>query len=102
MFERDSIWMGLFSGLAIPFASYGILLMVSEKLEVLLFPGRSLAEPLFDAATLEVIALCANLVPLHFFNKRRFTQGMRGVLISTMGYAILWLISTGLPFFEAK
>ena len=102
MFERDSIWMGLFFGLAVPFAGYGILLMVSEKLEVLLFPGRTLAEPLFDAATLQVIALCMNLIPLHFFSKRRFILGMRGVLISTMGYAVLWLISSGLPLFDGK
>ena len=102
MFEKDSLWIGLFLGLAVPFAGYGILLMVSEKLEVLLFPGRSLAEPLFDSATLQVIALCLNLVPLHFFNRRRFTLGMRGVMISTMGYAVVWLISSGLPLFEGK
>lgn len=98
MFERDSIWIGLFLGLAVPFAGYGILLMVSEKLEALLFPGRTLPEPLFDSATLQVIAICLNLIPLHFFNKKRFILGMRGVISSTMVYAILWLISLGLPF----
>lgn len=102
MFERNSIWIGLFLGLAVPFAGYGILLMLAEKLEALLFPGRTLAEPLFDNATLQVIALCLNLLPLHQYNKRRFDLGMRGVMISTMFYAICWMISIGAPLFGGK
>jgi len=102
MFEKNSIWLGLLLGLAVPFAGYGILLMLSEKLEALLFPGRNLAEPLFDSATLQVIALCLNLLPLHQYNKRRFDLGMRGVMISTMFYAICWMISIGAPLFGGK
>jgi hypothetical protein len=102
MFERNAIWFGLLLGLALPFAGYGILLMLSEKLQVLLFPTRQLAEPLFDAATLQVLAICLNLIPLHFYNKHYFIKTMRGILIATMAYALLWLIGSGPGLFEGK
>lgn len=102
MFERNALWFGLVFGFALPFAGYGVLLMLSEKLEALLFPGRQLPEPLFDAATLQVMAICLNLIPLHYYNKRYFIKTMRGILIATMVYALLWVFNAAPGLFEGK
>ena len=95
MFDRNALWIGLVLGLAVPFAGYGVLLMVSEKLETALFPNRTLEDPLFDPATLLAIAVCLNLIPLHYFNRRRYSQSMRGVMTATMVYVAIWLFLFG-------
>ncbi|MBK6950343.1 MAG: hypothetical protein IPH16_21725 [Haliscomenobacter sp.] len=87
--------MGILVGLALPFAGYGVLLMLSEQLELTLFQGKELAEPVFDEITLQVLALCLNLIPLHLYNKQRFTLSMRGVLIATSLYALAWIFLFG-------
>lgn len=99
MFDRNAVWMGILVGLALPFAGYGILLMLAEKAEALLFPTRELPEPLFDNITLQVLAVCLNLIPLHLYNRRRYMHAMRGVMMATMLYAMAWLIFSGSSLF---
>ncbi len=101
MFDRNAVWMGLLVGMALPFGGYGILLLLGEKLEDLLFPTRQLPEPLFDHITLQVLAVCLNLIPLHLYNKRRYMASMRGVMIATMLYAIAWVALSGSSLFKA-
>ncbi len=95
LFNRNAIWMGILVGLALPFTGYGVLLMLAERLEAALFKGKELAEPVFDDITLQVLALCLNLIPLHLYNKQRFALSMRGVLIATSLYAVAWLLLFG-------
>ncbi|MBV6428022.1 MAG: hypothetical protein KIPDCIKN_02547 [Haliscomenobacter sp.] len=94
-FNRNAIWMGILVGLALPFAGYGVLLMLAERVETVLFQGKELAEPVFDGITLQVLALCLNLIPLHLYNKRRYALSMRGVLIATSLYALAWVFLFG-------
>lgn len=100
MFNKDAIWVGLLTGLGVPFVSYAVLLMVSEHFQVAFFPERSLNDPIFDTLTLQVIALCCNLIPMHLYNKRRLLHAMRGIALATFAYAVVWLILFGVEVFQ--
>ncbi|HMQ45826.1 MAG TPA: hypothetical protein PKA00_04340 [Saprospiraceae bacterium] len=49
----------------------------------------------FRERTSAVIAISLNMIPLNVFQKRRFTQSMRGIVIATVGLVVLWLIYFG-------
>jgi hypothetical protein len=39
---------------------------------------------------------------LHYYNKRYFIKTMRGILIATMVYALLWVFNAAPGLFEGK
>lgn len=100
MFNRDARWVGLLVGLIVPFVGYAVLLMVSERLQEYLFSDRPLTEPLFDTLTIQILALCTNLIPLHSYNKMRFAHAMRGVVLATFLYAATWMAFFGVSLFD--
>lgn len=93
--NKDAIWVGLLIGLAIPFVGYALLLTLYEQFELWGWVSQSGFPANFRKRTLMVIALCLNIFPLNFFNKRRFTQSMRGIVIPTAAYVVLWLVLFG-------
>ncbi len=100
MFNRDTRWVGLLVGLVVPFVGYAVLLMISERVQEHLFADRPLTEPLFDTLTLQILALCMNLIPLHRYNKMRFALAMRGVVLATFLYAAAWMAFFGVSLFD--
>jgi hypothetical protein len=100
MFKRDNLWIGLAAGMLVPFVGYALLLMASERLDAYLLESRGVQQPVFDALTLQILALCLNLLPLHLFNKRRFARAMRGVMLATLIYAFAWMVFFGSSLFD--
>ena len=100
MFQRDNLWIGLSAGLLVPFVGYAFLLMASERLDAYLLESRGVQQPVFDALTLQIMALCLNLIPLHIFNKKRFARAMRGVMLATFLYAFAWIAFFGSSFLD--
>lgn len=100
MWTKNTIWTGLLAGVLVPFVGYAVLLMLAEKFQVYFLPEQSPNDPVFDSMTLQVIALCGNLIPMHLFNRRHFAQAMRGVVFSTLGYAVVWFVLFGVEIFQ--
>lgn len=94
--NRNALWFGLVVGLVLPFVGYAVLLMIYDGLESSgLLSGEGFSEN-FRQRTLGIVAICLNLIPLNFFQKRRFTQSMRGLVLATFLYAVVWFIYFGL------
>lgn len=93
--NRNALWFGLIIGLVLPFVGYALLLSLYDWLESAgALSGRGFS-PNFRQRTLGIVAICLNLIPLNFFQKRRLTQSMRGLVLATLIYAVVWFINFG-------
>ncbi|AEE52891.1 hypothetical protein [Haliscomenobacter hydrossis] len=93
--DRNQIWVGIVTGLLVPFVGYAVLLMVSEKLDEWLPQFTTDGESVIMPRTLYLLAICINLIPFHLFDRRRFAKAMRGVIIATMILGVAWLVYFG-------
>ncbi|HMN90716.1 MAG TPA: hypothetical protein PKD70_01360 [Saprospiraceae bacterium] len=97
--NRNKIWIGLLIGAALPFVGYAILLMVYDQLDAIGWTSRTGLSDNFRQRTLGVIAICLNLIPLNYFQRRRNFESVRGIAIMTVLYAIGWVLYFGKTIF---
>ncbi len=86
MWNRNSLFQGLAMGIVIPILAFGLFLLVLDNLESI---GA------VRQRTLAIIAICLNIIPFNIYQKRRFTQSMRGLATATVIYAVIWVIVYG-------
>jgi amino acid permease len=92
----NKIWIGILVGLCIPFASYGIILMIYDKLDYYeIFNPSGLAAN-FRERTIALLAIICNIIPLQIFNKKNLLDSMRGIVFPTLFYVILWMYYYGM------
>ena len=95
LFNRNALWFGLVIGLFLPIAGYGILLVIYDWMDAAGLLSSSGFAPNFRDRTLGIVAICLNIIPLNAFQRKRFTQSMRGLVISTFIYVAIWFIYFG-------
>jgi hypothetical protein len=81
--NRDALWVGVIVGLLVPFVGYAVLLMLYEQVEALGW---------IQKGGLSIVAICLNLWPLNVYQKKRFTDSMRGIVLPTGLYVIIWVV----------
>ena len=96
--RKDHILIGLLIGAVIPFVAYAIILIIVETLQ----NSGAIRMDSFEGKynrTMGLIALCFNIIPMNIFKKRYQINSMRGIIISTLAWAGVWLWYFGfLPF----
>lgn len=98
--EKNSIPFGLIAGLIIPFVAYAVLLSIYDGLDSYgMVSGSGFSEN-FRFRTSAIVALALNAIALNYYQKRRWTNGMRGVVIATTLYVVLWLYKFGGDVFQ--
>lgn len=90
--NRDAIWVGVVVGLLVPFVGYAVLLMIYEALENLGWASSAGFLGNFRERTIALVAVSLNIIPMNMFMARRNGNSMRGVLVVTMVYAIIWFL----------
>ncbi len=94
----NNLWLGAIIGLIVPFVGYAILMMILEQLGSV----NSLAEKGlnfdFRTRTMGLLAIAMNIIPMQIFKKDRANEGIRGLVITTMIYAVIWVYYFGLAF----
>jgi hypothetical protein len=88
--RKDHLIIGVLIGAAIPFVSYAILMVLVETLQDSGVIRLDTFEGRFNR-TLGLIALCFNIIPMNIFKKRYQLNSMRGIILSTLAWAIVWL-----------
>jgi amino acid permease len=82
--------------LCVPFASYGILLVIYDKMDYFeLFSPVGLAAN-FRERTIALLAIICNVIPVQIFNRRNMFEAMRGMVFPTLLYVSLWMYFYGL------
>ncbi len=99
IFDRNTIWIGLLLGLALPFVGYAVLLTLFEQLEQLGLVSQKGFSANFRVRTLTVIAICFNVIPFNYYQRKRYIQSMRGLVFPTVIYAVAWVITFGKEIF---
>lgn len=92
MFNRNSFVTGLILGLFIPLAVSGGLFLLFKILDQLNIMSVTGFRPLFRERTITLIGIVANALVINRFNKKRFTESMRGVSVATFVYVFIWLL----------
>ncbi len=94
--KRNQLGFGLVLALVMPIMLYGILLAVYDLLDDQGWLTSAGLSTNFRDRTLGLVALCVNLYLLQQFRKHHATQAMRGVVLATMVYVILWMVVYGI------
>jgi len=96
----DTVFIGILIGLCVPFASYGILLVIYDQLD-----HWGILNPLgmtsnFRERTIALIAIICNVIPLQLFNRHLFLDAMRGIVFPTLIYVVLWMYFYGFDLLQ--
>ena len=92
----NKVWIGILVGLCIPFACYGILLMIYDKMDYFEIFNPVGLGPNFRERTIALMAIICNVIPLHIFNKKNALEAMRGIVFPTLFYVVLWMYFYGM------
>lgn len=95
MWNKNAIPVGLAIGILLPLLAFGLLMLLYNQLEAAGIVSEEGFSPMFRERTTGVIAICANLIPLNAFQKRRAINSMRGVVLATVVYVIIWVVYFG-------
>ncbi len=98
--KNNTILIGVFAGLLVPFVGYAVLLMLSERLDVWLPQFTEDGESVINTRTVYLLAVCCNLLPFHFFDRNRLPRSMRGVMLATLLLGLAWLVYFGKHIME--
>jgi amino acid permease len=98
--QYNKLWIGILTGLCVPFASYGILLMIYDKMDYYeIFNPAGLASN-FRERTIGLISIICNIIPLQIFNKKNFLDSMRGIVFPALFYVALWMYFYGIELLQ--
>ena len=98
--NKNSIIVGIIVGTVIPFVGFAILLEIWDQLEAADVVSVEGLSPNFRRRTLALVALSLNLLPFFYYNRKYFTQSMRGVVFPTVLYGIAWFVYYGAGLIE--
>ena len=94
-YKNDKMWIGLLAGLLIPFVGYAVLMMILEMLGANDTLANTRLNFNFRERTLTLLALALNLIPLQFFRTKRANQAIRGLVLATLAYGVVWVYFFG-------
>lgn len=87
----DKMIYGIVLGICIPFACYGILLMVYDQLDKMNIFNNSNLSSNYRERTIAIIAIIGNAICMQILNRKNALQAMRGLVFPTLAYVILWM-----------
>jgi len=96
MLNKNSFINGMFVGFLIPLVSFGVLMLLYKGLEASGVIGTTALSENFRVRTMAIVAIAFNAIPMNRFQKRRYTDSMRGIVIPTMVFVVIWMVYFGL------
>ena len=90
MLREDNLVVGLAMGAVVPVLAYVLLESLQGALFDLGLTAPDGAQIEFRQRTLALLAVCANLGPFFLQSRLRNEKSLRGVVIATAIYAIMW------------
>lgn len=95
MLRRNKIWVGLLVGIILPVIGFGIFYGIFQFLDRADAVSDVGLGEAFRLRTIGIVAIGLNAIALNTYYKRRATQPMRGLVIATCIYVVVWLIYFG-------
>lgn len=86
--NKDSLSLGILSGIFMPLFGFGLLQGLFIVLSNLVNSGYGN----WSMRTITLLAICFNLIPFNYYKKRRYENSMRGIIVPTVILAIIWAV----------
>jgi len=99
MFDRNAFSVGLIIGILLPLIGFPIFYGLFHGLESLDFMSDTGFRPFLKERTAAIIAIALNAIVLNIYNKKKYTETMRGVVIPTFVYVLAWILIFGKTIF---
>ena len=98
-YDRNKLFLGILIGLAMPIITYATLLTLMETFDAYgPLTQVKLAESI-KMRTLALVSLCINVFIMRWYQRRRYDESMRGVLIAIAVFALAWIVKYGTEIF---
>ena len=98
MLNQNKVIIGLICGLVVPFIAYAIILTVYDFGDVRGWFDSSSVTETFRSRTQGLLAIASNLITINIFRRKKHDESMRGVVIGTSVYILIWIIVFGKTF----
>ncbi len=99
MFNRNNVVAGILLGIILPIVVFVLLYQVFSLLEIRgAASGAGLSEN-FRVRTLAIVAMAVNVLPMRVFQKRRWEDSVRGIVVATAALALGWVFYFGKGLF---
>jgi hypothetical protein len=88
---KDNFLNGLIIGLIIPIVGFGLLWFINNGLmKANAFGSSTLEWAGFKTSTLVLMAICINLIPVLYANRKRMEEFIRGIMFPTVIGSFVW------------
>lgn len=91
MLDKNELKSGLIVGLALPLIGAALLFITYRILEATGWASQEGLTSYFRFRTISLLAICLNIIPMRRFYGNRFAESMRGVVLATFIYGIIWI-----------
>jgi len=95
MLEKNKFSVGLILGILIPAIGFPLLYGLFSGLEMMAFASDEGFRPFFKERTSGIVAIALNAIALNFYQKRKYDDTMRGIVIPSFFYIMIWLYFFG-------
>ena len=92
MLNKDKVWIGLIIGFRCAVCSlWSFTYSVYDQLDNLEITDPVGMGDNYRQRTVGLLAIAANIIPINIFKRRYEINKMRGIMMATMVYVVLWL-----------
>lgn len=95
MLDKNNFWIGFISAVLLPFVGYAVILTIYEQLEAIGWVSPIGLAGNFRIRTVAMLAVCLNVILVQYFNRKKYTESIKGVGTATIIYSFLWVFFFG-------
>ncbi len=99
MIRKNTFRTGLIAALLLPMLGFGLFFGLFHLLEQFGAVSEAGFRPLFRERTSAIVGIALNALLMNYYNRLRFTEAMRGVVVPTVLYVVLWMVLFGKAVF---
>ena len=92
MFDKNELKTGLILGAALPLIGAALLFIVYRILEASGWASQEGLTSYFRLRTISLLAICLNILPMRNFYNKKFSESMRGVVLATFVFGVIWVL----------
>ena len=90
--KKNAIKIGIIIGLVLPFLGFWLWKGIFELATMAGIMNPTGFSEDWRERTFALLAICMNIIPFQYYQKKRFDDTMRGLVFPTILYVILWVV----------
>ena len=95
MLEKNSLPLGILIGLLVPILGFAVFYGIFELLDSANAVSDTGFRPKFRERTCGILGIAMNVMALNYYSKRKYMDSVRGVVVLTTVWVVVWMILFG-------